>query len=75
FYALLPARYALLPGAFLVRQAPGTADLQPGSVVNLPNGTPVVSGYLSFAGQPLANAQYSGFEIYSGSYARKLAEY
>ncbi|HEV7442427.1 MAG TPA: filamentous hemagglutinin family protein, partial [Steroidobacteraceae bacterium] len=74
-YPLLPARYALLPGAFLVRAVPGSTNLQPGTVTGLPNGTPVVAGYRTFANNTLANAQYTGFAVYPGSYGRALAEY
>ncbi|MEP7242113.1 MAG: filamentous hemagglutinin family protein [Gammaproteobacteria bacterium] len=75
FYPLLPARYALLPGAFLVRSVSGFADLQPGTPASLANGTQVISGYRTFANTPLPDARYSGFEVHPGSYGRALAEY
>jgi len=46
FYPLLPARYGLVPGAFLIQSQP---QVQNASVVTkLPDGTPVVAGYFSY---------------------------
>ncbi len=75
FYALLPPRYALLPGAYLISQVPGYSNLVPGSTVTLSDGTPVTAGYYSFANTGLLGTSYSGFAIYPGSWGRQLAEY
>lgn len=74
-YPLLPARYALLPGAMLVRAVPGTGGMVPGSVSALKDGTPVLSGYLTFGDTGLGGTQYTGFELRPGSYGRDLASY
>ena len=74
-YALLPARYALLPGAVLVEVVPGVQDLALNQRAGLPDGTPVVAGVRTIAGTGIADSRTSGFAIRPGSYARRLAEY
>lgn len=74
-YALLPARYALLPGAVLVQAVAGTRDLAFGTGARLPDGAPIVAGYREVAGTSFRDARTSGFAIRPGSYARQLAEY
>jgi filamentous hemagglutinin len=75
-YPLLPARYALLPGAYLVQAVSGYGNLLPGVTASTPDGAPVVAGYLTFAGTNLgAGAGYSGFSIRPGSYGNTLANY
>lgn len=75
YYALLPARYALLEGAMLIEQVPNTTDLQPGNTYSLADGTPVVAGYRSFGNTGLGGTRYSGFAVRPGSQARDLATY
>lgn len=73
-YTLLPARYALLPGAFLVTPKSGTP---PGAAVTQPDGATVVAGYrfndlnAARANTPLASA----FEIAPQTVVRQRAEY
>ena len=73
FYTLLPARYALLSGAFLVTPKTGT----PSGSVTLADGSSLVSGYrlndlkISTDVHPL----YSKFEVASGSVVRNRAQY
>jgi filamentous hemagglutinin family protein len=74
-YALLPARYALLPGAYLVQAVPGYTDLQPGTAVKAASGAPIVAGYLTFGGVGLGGTRYSGFMVEPGSFAHALANY
>jgi len=74
-YPLLPARYALLPGAMLVRAVPGTDDIRPGDTTTLPSGAHVVAGYRTFASTGVGDTRYSGFALQPGSYARQLATY
>ena len=74
-YALLPARYALLPGAYLVTAVKGTQDLQPTARTTLSDGSPVVSGYRTFAGTGVGDTRYTGFSVRPGSFARQLAAY
>jgi filamentous hemagglutinin family protein len=75
-YPLLPARYGLMPGAYLVQVEAGFHSLKPGTIGALADGTPVTAGYLSFGNTGLQSASgYSGFAIYPGSYSQSLAEY
>ncbi|MHB8573806.1 MAG: filamentous hemagglutinin family protein [Dehalococcoidia bacterium] len=74
-YTLLPARYALLPGAYLVTAAKGYQDLPAGQRASLVDGTPVVSGYRTVAGTAIRDSRSSGFAVRPGSYAGQLAEY
>jgi filamentous hemagglutinin len=75
-YPLLPARYALLPGAFLVQEEPNTqGTIAPGVARSLTNGTPEIAGYLTFGNTGLGDPLYSGFAIYPGSYSQQLATY
>ncbi|HEX4627437.1 MAG TPA: hypothetical protein VH137_01490, partial [Gemmatimonadales bacterium] len=60
-YLLLPSRYALLPGAFLV--APAAAayqDMQPGQSVSVLGGGTIVSGYQTVAGTGFGSSRTSG---------------
>jgi hypothetical protein len=73
-YTLLPARYALLPGAFLVTPKSGTP---PTSAVTQPDGASVVAGYrfnnlnATRSGALIAAA----FEVAPQSVVRARAEY
>src|SRR5262249_41166833 len=71
-YTLLPARYALLPGAFLVTPESGTTS---GPVLQ-PDGSAIVLGYRfnGFA-SPDASPLFSAFEIASGAIMRTRAQY
>jgi filamentous hemagglutinin family protein len=74
-YTLLPARYALLPGAFLITAVPGDQYLPLGQTTTLANGEPVVSGYFTTLGTNIRSGSSLGFAIEPGSYGRELAEY
>ena len=74
-YPLLPARYALLPGAMLVSAVPGIVDPSPGVATRLADGTEVVAGYRTFAGTGIRDARTSGYAVRPGSYGRQLASY
>lgn len=74
-YPLLPARYALLPGAMLVSAVPGTIDALPGVDSRLGDGTPVVAGYRTIGGTDLRDSRFSGFAVRPGEYGRRLAQY
>jgi len=72
-YALLPARYALLPGAFLIEQLDTIMPL--GNQSSLLDGTPVIAGYRTVTGTSIRDNQSSAFAIRSGTYVHQLAEY
>ena len=74
-YPLLPARYALLPGAFLISVASGYQDLTPGTTFLASNSFPIVSGHFTYGGTGIGDTRTSGFLIEPGSYANQLADY
>lgn len=73
FYTILPARYALLPGAFLITPQAETQD-QKATTINAA-GLPVVGGFQTLAGTGTKDARWSGFLIESGSDVRKHSQY
>jgi hypothetical protein len=77
YYALLPPRYALAPGAVLIQIEPSYTSASGGQIGALANGTPVVGGYLSSPGTTLhaGATTYEGFAIYPSGYAQQLATY
>jgi filamentous hemagglutinin len=74
-YLLLPAHYALLPGAFLVTPESGTTDLVPGRGLVRADGAPIVAGYRTVSGTGFRDARWSGFTVEPGRAARLRAEY
>jgi hypothetical protein len=77
YYALLPPRYALAPGALLIQLEPSYTSTSGGQIGSLGNGTPVIAGYLSSAGTTLHDGAtiYEGFAVYPTGYAQQLAAY
>ena len=78
YYSVLPARYALLPGAYLVKPVAGFGDLVAGTTATKLDGSQIVAGYrasvLSDGGYSRDNRS-SGFEVRSGAGVRTLAEF
>lgn len=74
-YQLLPARYALLPGAYLVTPVAGYQDLQPGQAVNVLGGGTIIAGYNTVAGTSFADARSSGFDVVPASIVLQQAQY
>lgn len=74
-YILLPARYALLPGAFLVSATTGYQDIQPGQTYSAPGGGTTVSGYATIAGTPFGASRTSGFTVVPASVVLGQAQY
>ena len=70
-YTLLPARYALLPGAFLLELQTGAPfrNLAPGQTTKLPNGQTVLAGFRSARGTAVAEAQSVGVVVRPGAAA------
>ncbi|HQT71371.1 MAG TPA: hypothetical protein PLE48_13235, partial [Thiobacillus sp.] len=70
-YALLPAYYALLPGAYLVKAQNGAtyANLNPGTAVTQADGSVVVAGKLGYSGTGIRQSTWSGYSIQSGAAA------
>lgn len=74
-YPLLPARFALLPGALLVTAENGYTNLTPGQNITALDGAPVVSGRFSVMNTSFQDQLPSGFSVRSGSFARLRSEY
>ena len=78
-YTLLPARYALLPGAFLVTEVSGYQDIQSGQVIPVLSGGNIISGYQTVAGTPFGGSygesRTSGFEVVPASVVLQQAQY
>ena len=76
FYTLLPARYALLPGAFLVTPEANSPTIND-AAVSQPGGSELVSGYAvndlntARSGQPL----YTAFQVDPTPVVQTLAQY
>ena len=73
YYTLLPARYAVLPGAFLITQESGV----PAGTAAQTDGSTVVSGYFvnGFSGGAAGSALFSNIDVASSSVVAKRAEY
>jgi hypothetical protein len=79
-YVLLPPRYALLPGAYLVQATSGFSDLQPGTAASFSDGSTVVAGRFTFANTGLGDTRYNGFIVRpagpgANSYAHQLDDF
>ncbi len=75
-YTLLPARYALLPGAFLVEPAGASyAGIAPGEQFANPGGGTIVAGYETIAGTSIADSNTSGFAVIPASVFDQEATY
>ncbi|MBQ0719284.1 MAG: filamentous hemagglutinin family protein [Gammaproteobacteria bacterium] len=74
-YTLLPARYALLDGAWLINLEADYADISPASTRALLDGTPLVAGRFSIANSAVKSARYSALALRSGIEARTLSEF
>lgn len=73
-YIKLPARYALLPGAFLVEQVNGYNNIPLGQQSVLTNGT-LVAGFHNIHGTDIQDSTTSGFIIRPGDYSLELSEF
>jgi filamentous hemagglutinin family protein len=75
FYTVLPARYALLPGSYLLHPVSGYPGIPAGETLTAPDGGTIVSGQLGVYGTPFISATTSGYEIQPGSYAQQEAQF
>jgi len=74
-YTLLPARYALLPGAYLVKPVSGYQDMRAEVSVAQTDGSAIVSGYRGTLNTGLIDSRSSGWLVTPGAVARQQAEY
>jgi|GEM_PF-241345 len=70
-YTLLPAHYALLPGAFMVRKVGSQPGLQPGARVSQTDGSVLVAGYSGPSGSLFLDAKPVTFRVTPGAFARQ----
>lgn len=74
-FAVLPARFALLPDARLLTPVEGTQDLVPGEPLTRLDGAPVVAGRRGVAGADIEESRWSGFAVLDGEAVRERAEF
>ena len=74
-YTLLPARYGLLPGAFVVSSIGGYRDLAPTQTIAQADGSAIVGGRLGTAGTSILESRSNGFLVEPGSTFLKRSEY
>ena len=74
-YTLLPARYALLPGAVLVTAVEGYTDILPDERFVALDGSVIVAGRRAQSGTDFIESRTSGFALRPGSDALLEAEY
>ncbi|MBQ0942879.1 filamentous hemagglutinin family protein [Ideonella sp. 4Y16] len=73
-YTLLPAAYAVLDGAFLLRPASGTTTLAEGSTLARTDGSVTVAARLVDAGTGFGDAQPSAWQLMSRDTALRYSE-
>ncbi len=73
YYTVLPARYALLPGAFLVTPVANSQD-QTIATRNAA-GVEIVPGYQALAGTGTRDARWRGFTVENGTDIRRRSQY
>ncbi|MDT8383295.1 MAG: filamentous hemagglutinin family protein [Gammaproteobacteria bacterium] len=74
-YPLLPASYALLPGAYLVTMENGYRDLNTSHSTRLLDGTAAVPARMTVANTALHDSRTLGLTVRKGDYANTLAKY
>ncbi len=72
-YTVLPARYALMPGAYLITPQKSTIYSQ--QRFTRPDGTPIVAGQMAVAGTSFQDDRYSAYLIETGDQVRLKSEY
>ncbi|WP_415840546.1 filamentous hemagglutinin N-terminal domain-containing protein, partial [Roseateles saccharophilus] len=73
-YTLLPARYAILDGAYLVRPVSGGTPLSLGTALTQPDGSVYVGALLADAGTQLRSALPSTWSVQTSAQALKHSE-
>ena len=74
-YTILPARYALLPGAFLVRPESGFEGISSAQSILQADGTSIVAGRIGIANTGIVDVVNQGYSIVSQSSIIQFAEY
>ncbi len=74
-YAVLPARYATLPGAMLLTPVSGTDDIVPGLAGQTVDTLPLVAGRLGSAGGRIADTAWQGYRVETAADVALRGEY
>jgi len=74
-YTLLPARYALLPGAFLVEAVTGYQDLVPNTVFRQTDGSDIIAGRFTQNGTGRFASRNTGFRVLKNNSINNFARY
>jgi len=75
FYTLLPAHYALMPGAYAITATSGTRDMAATANTVLADGSLLVSGRLAQAGTSVLASRTQGFTVSPASVVRRKSEF
>ncbi len=75
WYTLLPARYALLPGAYAIQMMSGSPGASVPGSVGLADGSAVMTGYRGNALDGGRDQMPSSWRVMSGDVVRKYSEY
>ena len=75
WYTLLPAHYALLPGAYLVSPEKNTLDFSPSNSYQKLDGSTVVAGRYGVAGTNFVDPRWQGFSVEPGTAARTRSQF
>lgn len=75
YYPLLPAHYALLPGAVAIRTISGYSALTPGKAFRRTDGTNVLLGYFSEQGTKTHDSNYTAFQVLTTEQINKMSEF
>ncbi|MDP1293695.1 hypothetical protein Q6296_28130, partial [Klebsiella variicola] len=73
-YTLLPARYAVLPGALLLRPTSGGTALSLGRSVQRDDGSLLVGARLGQAGTSVVDALSSNWQLLTSKQAQRYSE-
>jgi hypothetical protein len=75
WYTLLPARYALLPGAYAVQMVSGAQGVPIQRATGLVDGSTIMAGYRGSAFDGSHDQLPSSWRVMSGNVVRKYSEY
>ncbi|MFA5983133.1 MAG: filamentous hemagglutinin family protein [Methylococcaceae bacterium] len=72
-YTILPARYALLPGAYYITPRPNTQDQL--TTISTQFGLPIVSGYEGVAGTDIRDSRLTGYLVETSTDVKRQSAY
>lgn len=75
WYTLLPAHYALLPGAYLVTPKPGFNQAEPSQTIVDVNGSTIVAGRYGVFSTGTVESLWQNFAVEPGSVARMYSQF